>query len=228
MPSARTINEVVDQVIAGAGTERLKAIAAHDYVREHVKFGFNRYFDATEPDYTLSFGYGHCNPKSRLMVELFRAIGLESHQHFVVIPRDILDGTIPAFMYWMVPTEICHSFVEVEVMGTWYQLDSYIVDTPLLKAAQARLAQANRRVGYGACVDSTNVWDGQSNTFSQFEPSLMIEDHGCVDDLRAYFRSQKYRHRFLGIPFNTIFPLMGTWGVAPINAQIERIRRGIH
>jgi 2-iminobutanoate/2-iminopropanoate deaminase len=36
----------------------------HDYVRENVKFGFNKYFDATPPDYTLSCGQGPFDPKT--------------------------------------------------------------------------------------------------------------------------------------------------------------------
>ncbi|MDF1514102.1 MAG: transglutaminase-like domain-containing protein, partial [Anaerolineae bacterium] len=68
MPTAQTIREVVERVVVGTSTERKKAIALHSYVRENVKFGFNKYFDAAPPDYTLACGYGHCNPKSRLMV----------------------------------------------------------------------------------------------------------------------------------------------------------------
>ena len=59
-----------------AGTEREKAIALHDHVRDSVKFGFTRYCDATRPDYTLARAVGHCNPKSRLMVAFLRDIGL--------------------------------------------------------------------------------------------------------------------------------------------------------
>jgi transglutaminase-like putative cysteine protease len=205
-------------------TEREKAIALHDHVREHVKFGFNQYFDATDPDYTLACGVGHCNPKSRLMVALFRAAGLESYQHFVVIPKDILKDAIPVSRYWMIPAELSHSYVEVEVEGTWCAIDSHIVDTPLLQAAQARLAAEGRAVGYGVRVDSTNVWDAQSNAFSQFDPGLTVEDHGRVDDLDAYFRSRRYRNQVLGLRFNTMFKAMGNAGVAAINAHIEGLR----
>ncbi len=225
MPKAQTVQEVVDQVVVRAATEREKAIALHDYVRENVKFGFNKYFDASPPDYTLTSGYGFCNPKSRLMVSVFRAAGLKSYQHFVVIPKDILKGAIPATRYWMIPAELSHSYVEVKVEGKWCMTDSFIVDTPLLKGAQARLAQENRSLGYGVRTDSINTWDGQTNAFSQFDQSMMIEDHGRVDDLDAYFRDEKYRHVVLGMSFNTIFRLMGEIGAAPINVNIEKIRQ---
>ena len=224
MPDTPTVAKVVEQVVARTTTEREKAIALHDHVRERVKFGFNRYFDAGEPDYTLVCGVGHCNPKSRLLVALFRAAGLESYQHFVVIPKDILKGAMPASRYWMIPAELSHSYVEVKVEGNWCAIDSHIVDTPLLEAAQARLAAEGRALGYGVRVDSTNLWDGQSNAFSQFDRGLMVEDHGRVQDLDAYFRSRRYRNQVLGMRFNTMFNLMGDAGVAAINAHIEGLR----
>jgi transglutaminase-like putative cysteine protease len=225
MSIAKTVRELIQQIVVGNVTEREVAIALHDYVRENVKFGFNKYFDATQPDYTLACGWGHCNPKSRLMVALFRAAGMESYQHFVVIPKDILKGAIPASRYWMIPAELSHSYAEVKVVGVWCELDSYIVDTPLLKGAQARLARENRSLGYGVRLDSVNTWDGQSNAFSQFAQSMMVEDHGRVDDLEAYFRDNRYRNRAFGVSFNTMFKLMGDFGVAAINANIERMRK---
>jgi hypothetical protein len=52
----------------------------------------------------------------------------------------------------------------------------------------------------------------------------MVEDHGRIDDLDAYFRSKKYRNQVLGLRFNTMFKLMGNAGVAAINAHIEGLR----
>jgi hypothetical protein len=210
--------------VAQTAPGRERAVALHDYVRERVRFGFNKYFDAAEPEYTLACGVGHCNPKSRLMVALFRAAGFESYQHFVAIPKDILKGALPASRYWMIPAELSHSYVDVQVEGSWCSIDSHIVDIPLLQAAQARLVAEGRPLGYGVRLDSTNVWNGQSDAFSQFDPGLMIEDHGRVDDLDAYFGSRKYRNLVLGLRFNTMFKLMGDAGVAPMNSHIDEIR----
>ncbi len=225
MLKAQTVQEVVSQVGAKASTEREKAIELHDYVRENVKFGFNKYFDASPPDYTLSCRHGHCNPKSRLMVTLFRAVGLESYQHFVVLPKEILKDAIPPSRYWMIPAELSHSYVEVKVEGKWCMIDSFIVDTPLLKGALAKLAQEKRTIGYGIRSDSINVWDGQSDAFSQFDKNIMIEDHGRIDDLDAYFNDKKYRHVVFGMRFNAIFMFMGEFGVAPMNIHIDKIRQ---
>jgi hypothetical protein len=226
MSKAQTVREVVEQVVVGTATERENAIALHDYVRENVKFGFNKYFDAAEPDYTLACGAGHCNAKGRLMLALFRAIGLESYLHFVVIPKDILIDAFPPSRRWMLPAEISHAYVEVKVEGAWCAIDSYSVDTPLLKAAQARLAQEGRSLGYGTRVDATNVWDGRGNAFSQFEQGMMVEDHGRVDDLEAYFRDMRYRNQMFGMRFNTISKFRGDLLLPAINNHIEKIRMG--
>jgi transglutaminase-like putative cysteine protease len=224
MRTGQTTRDVVERIVVMPATEREKAIALHDHVRDNVKFGFNKYFDAAQPDYTLACGYGHCNPKSRLMVSLLRAIGLEAHQHFVVIPNDILKDALPRGRRWLLPPELSHSYVEVKVEGTWYAIDSYIVDTALLKAAQARLSKEGRSLGYGVRADSTNVWNGQRNAFSQFDRDTVIEDHGRVENLEAYFRDRKYRNQKFGLRFNTMFKVMGDVVLPAINAHIESIR----
>ncbi|MBN1148617.1 MAG: transglutaminase domain-containing protein [Anaerolineales bacterium] len=225
MPETPTVQTVVEQVVARATSEREKAVALHDYMRERVKFGFSKYFDAGTPDDTLACGIGYCNTKSPLLVALFRAAGLESFTHFVVISKDILRGAMPASRHWMVPAEISHAYVEVKVEGRWCAIESHIVDTPLLQAALARLAAEGLALGYAVRLGATNAWDGRSDVFVQSDPHHWVEDHGRVEDLDEYFRSRKYRNQMLGVTFNTVFKLMGEAGVAPINAHIERIRQ---
>lgn len=225
MTVTSTVEGIVEQIVDPSASERDNAVALHDYVREHVKFGFNDLFDAGDPEYTLAFGVGHCIPKTRLMAAVLRSAGYETHQHFVVLPKDILRGAIPAGRYWMIPREISHSYLEVQIEGVWRSVDTYIIDTPLLVGAQERLAAEGRRLGYGVRVDSVNDWDGSTDAFSQFDPDMMIEDHGRIEDIDAFFADRRYRNRVLGVSFNTMFKLMGRRGVAPINAAIDDIRR---
>ena len=216
---------VIQQVIDEKDSERLQAIALHDYVRDQVKFGFNQYFDASPPSYTIAFGYGHCNPKSHLMVALFQQAGLGAYQHFVVIPKEILKGAIPPSRYWMIPSELSHSYVEVKINGKWLNIDSFIVDTPLLEGAKTKLAQEGLPIGYGVRHDSINTWNGEDHAFSQFDDRFLIEDHGRVEDMESYFESDNYRNVVFGLRFNTMFQWMGENGVKPMNDHIEMIRR---
>jgi hypothetical protein len=220
----QSVKEVATQITMGLVTDREKAIALHNYVRDNVKFGFTKRFDAADPSYTLSCGIGHCNPKSRLMVSLFREAGLESHQHFVIIPSDILKDAFPPSRRWLLPAQLSHGFVEVNVGGTWCAIDSYSIDTALLKGAEAALSKHGRSFGYGVCEHATNNWDGQSDAFSQFDRRMMLEDHGRVDDIDSYFRGRTYRHQVLGIRFNAVFPLTGDFVLPAINSHIEGIR----
>jgi hypothetical protein len=221
-----SVQEVAEQTTVGPASVRERAIALHDYVRDTVVFGFNRRFEAGSPEFVLSCRIGHCNPKSQLLVALLRAAGFEAHQHFVAIRSDILKGVFPAPQSWTLIPEVSHSYVDVEVDGRWCAIDSFSIDTPLLHAAQARLATERRTLGYGVRSDSTNIWDGQSDAFSQFSPGMEIEDHGRIDDLEAYFRSRHYRNRLFGIRFNTLIGLLGEIYVGPINANLDRLRSG--
>ena len=220
-----SVQEVAREITEGFVTEREKAVALHDYVRDHIKFGFNRYFDASSPEYTLKCRLGHCNPKSRLMLALFRASGLEAKQHFVVIPKVILKGAVPFAGYVVIPAQVSHSYVDVKIEGIWHTIDSYIIDTDYLKMAQARLQKENRNSGYGVRIDSTNIWDGRSDAFSQFDKMSLIEDHNDIEDLDAYFHSNRYKQKVLGIQFNKMFRLMGNWGEAFLNSQITSLRK---
>ncbi len=181
------VREAVEGVTAEHATERKKAIALHDYVRDNIKFGFNRYFDLSKPNHTLELSIGHCNPKGELMVALFREAGLEAHHHFVVLPKDIIKGVIPPGMRWLIPAELSHCYTEVIVDGIWCNIDSYVLDGPLLTAARSKLSEEGRPFGYGTHGQSTNHWDGRSDAFSQFDKDMMLEDHGRVDDLRTFY-----------------------------------------
>jgi hypothetical protein len=218
------VREAVKGVTAELATELEKAIALHYYVRDTIKFGFNRYFDMSKPNHTLKLRIGHCNPKAELMVALFREAGLEAHHHFVVLPKGIIKGVIPPGMRWLIPTELSHCYTEVKVEATWRNIDSYVLDGALLTAARRRLSEEGRPFGYGTHVYSTNHWDGRSDAFSQFDKDIMLEDHGRVHDLRTYYSSDRYRNKVLGVPLNTLFRFFGTGIEVHVNSYLEKLR----
>ena len=218
------LREAVEKVTAELATEREKAIALHDYVLDNIKFGFNRYFDLSKPNHTLELAIGHCNPKGELMVAPFREAGLEAHHHFVVLPKNIIKGVIPPGMRWLIPSELSHCYTEVKVEGTWCKIDSYVLDGPLLRAARAKLSDENRIIGYGTHAHSTNHWDGRSDAFSQFDKDMMLQDHGRVDELRTYYRSDRYRNKVFGVQLNTFFRLFGKGIEVHVNSYMDKLR----
>ena len=218
------VREAAGKVTAELTTERQKAIALHDYVRDNIKFGFNRYFDMSKPSHTLELGMGHCNPKGELMVALFREAGLEAHHHFVVLPKGIIKGVIPPGMRWLIPSELSHCYTEVKVEGSWCNIDSYILDGPLLSAARGKLSEEDLTFGYGANAHSTNHWDGKSDAFSQFDKDMMLQDHGRVDDLKTYYSSDRYRNKVLGVRLNTFFRFLGKGIEVHVNSYMDKLR----
>jgi len=221
-----TVRYLASKLTNKLSTEREKAIALHDYVRDDIKFGFNRFFDLSKPDDTLELGIGHCNPQGELIVALFREAGIEAHNHFVVLPGEVLKGTVSPNRYWLIPPELSHCYTAVKVEGVWCNIDSYIFDPALFKAVQAKLSAENLLVGYGTYVRSKNHWDGTSDAFCQFNQEMMREDHGRVDNFETYFRSDLYRHKVFGIKLNAFFSLFGKKLEMRSRLYLDTLREG--
>jgi transglutaminase-like putative cysteine protease len=205
-----------------AADPRGQAIWLHDQVRDHVAFGFTPRFDAAGPEQTWALAVGHCNPQARLMVDLFRRIGLEARFAPVTITNAVLRGVAQT------PPRLSHVFTEVSLGGRWIRLDSYIVDPPLRRAAVARLHAEGRTLGYGCHVTATGEWNGEDDAFSQIATSdLVVEEHPPVDDIEDFYRSPAYRHRVGWLRYadllRPLWPLSSSvargW-----NAGVERVR----
>lgn len=218
------IRELAQRITNKFSTEHEKAVALHDYVRDNIKFGFNRYFDLSTPDNTLDLGMGHCNPKGWLITALFREANIEAHNHFVVLPKELIKGAVSPDRYWLIPAQISHCYTEVKVEGTWYNIDSYTLDGPLFKAARAKLSEEGLTIGYGTHIHSTIDWDGKTDAFSQFNKDMMIEDHGRVDSFETYYRSDRYRHKVFGIRLNTLFRIVGKSMEARSKLYLDKLR----
>jgi len=218
------VRDLAKQITDKLSNEREKVVALHDYVRDNIKFGFNRYFDLSRPVNTLDLGIGHCNPKGELMTALFREADIEAYNHFVVLPKEVLNGAVSPNRYWLIPAELSHCYTVVKVEGAWYNIDSYILDSPLFKAARAKLSEEGRTIGYGTHINSTIDWDGKSDAFSQFDKDMMIEDHGRVDNLETYYRSDRCRHKVFGVSLNTLSRIIGKSLEARSKLYLDKLR----
>jgi hypothetical protein len=219
------VSDLAKQITDEFSTEREKALALHDYVRDNIKFGFNRYFDLSTLDNTLDLGVGHCNPKSELMRALFREADIEAYNHFVVLPKEVVKGAVPPNRYWMIPAELSHCYTEVKVEGVWCSIDSYILDSTLFEAVRGKISKEGLTIGYGTHIHSTIHWDGKSDAFSQFDKDIMIEDHGRVENLETYYRSDSYRHKVFGVKLNTLFKIMGKSVEACSKLYLDTLRK---
>lgn len=226
--TSRSVKSVAQQLTQSAGSQREAAVLLHDFVRDSIRFGVTHRFDDATPKQTLEVGVGHCNPQSRLLVELMRAVDIPARMHFVWIRMEVLHGLFPPlFSGW--PHAAQHAYVEVEIEGETRSIDSFILDRPLHRGAVARLRREERTMGYGAHVDGQVDWDGTADAFSQLAgPEMLLRDVGAVEDVEQFFRSKRYENRIAGLRISTwLTPgywLLGGTFEAWSNARVDRMR----
>lgn len=150
--------------------EKVKQI--YNFVRDEIKFGYNTN-DAISASQVLKDGYGQCNTKSNLFMALLRAVGVPNRIHGFTINKALQKGAISGIWYHLSPDNILHSWVEVYVNETWYNLEGLILDKPYLKALQAKFSNCKTTFcGYGVFTDNFKnpqiEWNN-NNTYIQKE-----------------------------------------------------------
>ncbi len=179
------VTVLAHSLVADARSDRERAVALHDYVRDEVKFGFTgRFYQMTAAE-VLDARVGYCNTKSTLFVALLRAVGLQARQQFVDIDAAVLRGLLdPGTPF------VDHSYVEVRLDGQWIATDSYIVDRALHSAARRRLQREGRKLGYGVHRDGSTAWDGRQPAFSQYvmaDADIGRRRWGVFDGVEAFY-----------------------------------------
>ena len=196
-----------------------KARATFRFVRDEIAFGFARRFWDNSASAVLKSQVGYCNTKSTLFVALLRASGIPARQVFVDIHASVLDGIIdPGTPY------VDHSYVEVWLNGAWIATDAYIVDRALFEPAQAKVNKEGRLMGYGVHQTGSSDWDGQNQSFSQFNQldlrPISTRHWGVYEDVGDFYRRAEY-------PWNRLNPFLragfGTFSAAA-NRRADRLR----
>ena len=99
--------------------EKIRSI--YDFVRDEILFGYNT-DDSIPASKVLRDGYGQCNTKGTLFMALLRACGIPCRIHGFTIDKKLQKGAMTGFVYRSAPQEVFHSWVEVLLEGTWYEL----------------------------------------------------------------------------------------------------------
>ena len=89
---------------------------------------------------------------------------------------------------------------------------------------RAKLSEEGLTIGYATHIHSTIHWDGKSDAFSMFDKDMMIEDHGRVDNLETYYRSDRYRNKVFGVRLNTLSRIMGKSVEARSKLYLDNLR----
>ena len=113
------VRDTASRIVGSADDATEKFTRLLSYVREDIKFGFPRDGDLTKASETIRLGLGQCNTKATLLLALCKATGIPARMHFSLISKEIQRGFFRGLAYRLMPSEISHSWLEIEIDGEW-------------------------------------------------------------------------------------------------------------
>jgi len=181
------VDSLAARLTDGKSSDRERAVALHDYVRDEIRFGFTPHFYAMTAADVLSARIGYAHTKATLFIALLRAVGIEARQQFVDLEATIWHGLLDLHTPF-----VDHSYTEVRLGGAWIGTDSYVVDQRLFRAAQAALRARRAARGYGVVATARPDWDGRTPNFVQFcanDPETTRHRWGAFPDVAAFYEA---------------------------------------
>jgi len=215
-----TVKNKANELIQGHSSLYDMVNAIFHYVRDNIKFAFPKEGDFVKASKTINYGYGQCNTKTTLFLALCKAVGISARIHFSLIQKEIQKGLFTSLAFWLMPKELSHSWIEIEVKGKWIKIDSYINDAQFYKGAKNKLEEKGWTVGYSVArsKNGSNIdLDFDNKKFIQMD--AVTEDHGIYDEPMDYYNSSKYKNRPNKIKL-FVYRLL----VRSINKKVEEIR----
>lgn len=166
------------------------------YVRDAIKFGFPDNGDFVKASETIQLGFGQCNTKSTLFLALCKASKINAQIHFSLIKKEIQRGLITGVLYFLIPKNISHSWIEVEFNGNWVRIDSFINDREFYLAGKDMLVQNKWDTGFSvSCSKNASSIDLDLKNPKFVQMDAVTEDHGIYDEPMFYYNTGKYKNR---------------------------------
>lgn len=159
--------------------ERIKAI--YNFIRDEIRFGYN-VDDSIPASKVLKDGYGQCNTKGTLFMAILRAVGIPCRVHGFTIRKELQEGAMTGFVYKQAPKNIFHSWVEVYLEGTWYELEAFIIDRDYL----AKLQDKNSNCTGAFCKYGVGVEDFRNPVIDFNRNNTYIQSTGINQDFGVY------------------------------------------
>lgn len=199
--------------------EKIRQI--YDYVRNRIKFGYNRGDDIPASE-VLSDGYGQCNTKSILLMALLRGVSIPCRIHGFYIDKKMQKGALTGIIYAFAPDNIVHAWTEVWFEGNWVALEGVIIDDPYLKQVQDKLCSYNGGyIGYGVSIkDKTGInlcWRGGSTYIQSFSITEDLGYFANPDDFFTKYNNVK----------NPVKKLLLNLLRKRVNRRTDAIRKGL-
>lgn len=215
--------DTIQRLLEGRGWQRLSQAdrigAAYDFVRNEILFGYNS-DDVLPASKVLANGYGQCNTKGTLLMALLRGLGIPCRFHGFTIDKGLQRGVVPELVYPLAPSNIIHSWVEVQHDGQWLQLEGFILDAPALAALQVAFPNRSSLCAYGAgtdCLQSPDVaWRGAS---TYIQKTGINHDFGTFDDPDAFYVNHRQLSGLKGVLYRLF---VRHW----MNHRVKKMRLG--
>lgn len=190
------VRETAERLTEDEVTVRGKLKELFLYVRDNIRFGFPEDGDFVKASDTIQQGFGQCNTKATLLLALCRAAGIPARIHFSLISKEIQKGFFTGLAYWLMPSRISHSWIEVEVDGNWRHIDTFINDKPLFKAAVLELKRRGWPIGFSVALTDGEASADLNLDDEEFQQMAAVtDDHGVWDDPSEYYASVHYKNR---------------------------------
>lgn len=219
------LEPLLEKMLGDAEGDREKAVTIWRFVKDEVEYGFLPDLDNVRAFYTFNRRLGFGNTKGALFAAMLGLAKIPARQHFVNVPKDVLQGLLPPTSYYFAPNMITHSFVEVYLADEPCLMDSFVLDTALERQCRILLEATGKERGFGLLREGSGEWDGNGDSLLQLadpRESTRIDDLGAYDDPAEFYRSGKLAHEtnpLLG------FFVRNLW-VPMVNRHVQSIRNG--
>ena len=214
------VRSTANRIVGNADNAEDKFSRLLNYVRDDIKFGFPASGDLTKASETIKLGLGQCNTKATLLLALCKATDIPARIHFSLISKEIQKGFFKGLAYRLMPDEISHSWLEIEIDGEWKRTDGFINDTSLQASSERELKRRGWKTGFSVALSSPGKDCGTCSTFGTFQQMAAVtDDHGVFDEPAEYFQSALYENRPGPIKL-----LLYRISVAAINRRVEALR----
>lgn len=190
------VQQAAKRLTMGVSEPRDKLAAIFHYVRDEIVFGFPPEGDFVKASQTIKRGYGQCNTKGILILALCQAAGLPARLHFSRISKEIQHGFFLGVFYALMPKEVTHSWLEVELEGRWVSVDTYINDLALHNAAVRQLKHIGWDTGFSVSrVAGEPAAELDLNNTRYAQMGAVVGDDGIWDEAADFFNGPDYLNR---------------------------------
>jgi len=190
------VQTTASRLTAGVADPVDKLERIFGFVRDDILFGFPPEGDFVKASETIERGYGQCNTKGILILALCQAANIPARLHFSAITKEIQHGFFRGLFYKLMPEQISHAWLEVELDGRWVQIDTYINDLALHRAAVSKLEESGWETGFSVsrrAGESSAEFALDSSEFSQM--GAVAGDHGTWTKPVDYLNGPDYLNR---------------------------------